>query len=120
MTRSKFIIITLAALLANADTLTAARNEPNKVKGYIITDYGAVGDGNTLNTKAIQSAIDLCAADGGGVIIVPKGIFLSGAIFLKKGVNLHIEKDGVIKGTTNPDDYPQVDTRWEGEERKWT
>lgn len=120
MKTNKLIIVALMALLTNADTQAAARNEPNQVKNYIITKYGAVGDSNTLNTKAIQSAIDRCAADGGGVVIVPKGIFLSGAIFLKKGVNLHIEKDGVIKGTTNPDDYPQVDTRWEGEERKWT
>jgi len=50
----------------------------------------------------------------------PKGTFLSGAIFLKQGVNLLLEKDGVLKGTTNPDDYPQVQTRWEGTEEMWT
>ncbi len=89
-------------------------------KRYIITDHGAVGDGQTLNTKAIQIAIDKCAEDGGGTLVVPKGVFLTGAIFLKQGVNLHIEKDGVLKGTDNPDDYPQVFTRWEGEEKEWT
>jgi polygalacturonase len=87
----------------------------------VITDFGAVGDGKTLNTKAIQTAIDKCAATRkGGVLVVPKGAFLSGAIFLKQGVNLLLEKDAVLKGTTNPDDYPQVQTRWEGTEEMWT
>lgn len=53
-------------------------------------------------------------------MVVPKGVFLSGALFLKQNVNLHIEKEGVLKGTFNPDDYPQVFTRWEGIEREWT
>jgi exo-poly-alpha-galacturonosidase len=89
-------------------------------KRYIISDYGAIGDGQTVNTKAIQAAIDKCASDGGGTIVVPEGVFLSGAIFLKQGVNLRVEKGGVLKGTTNWDDYPVVDTRWEGVECRWT
>ncbi len=89
-------------------------------KRYVITDFGAVGDGKTLNTKAIQSAIDKCESDGGGVLIVPEGIFLTGSVFFRQGVNLHVEKGGVLKGTVDPDDYPQVDTRWEGEEKVWT
>ena len=89
-------------------------------KRYVITDFGAVGDAARLNTQVIQSVIDLCASEGGGVVVVPKGVFLSGALFLKQGVNLHIEEEGVLKGTVNPDDYPQVATRWEGVEREWT
>jgi len=89
-------------------------------KRYVITDFGAVGDGKTLNTKAIQSAIDKCESDGGGVLIVPEGAFLTGSVFFRQGVNLHVEKGGVLKGTVDPDDYPQVDTRWEGEEKVWT
>jgi len=54
------------------------------------------------------------------VIVVPQGTFMSGALFFKQGVNLLVEKDGVLKGTANPDDYPQVNTRWEGVEREWT
>ncbi|MGP8260534.1 MAG: glycoside hydrolase family 28 protein [Acidobacteriaceae bacterium] len=88
---------------------------------YVITDFGAVGDGKTLNTKAIQAAIDKCASTKkGGVLVIPKGTFLSGAIFLKQGVNLLLEKDGVLKGSRDPDDYPQVQTRWEGTEEMWT
>jgi len=89
-------------------------------KRYVITDFGAVGDGKTLNTKAIQSAIDKCESDGGGVLIVPEGAFLTGSVFFRQGVNLHVEKGGVLKGTVDPDDYPQVDTRWDGEEKVWT
>ena len=85
-----------------------------------ITEHGAVGDGSTLNTKAIQTTIDRCAARGGGMVVVPKGEFLTGAIFFKPHVNLLVEKDGVLKGTTNLDDYPLVHTRWEGVERDWT
>jgi polygalacturonase len=86
----------------------------------LITDHDAVGDGTTVNTKAIQGAIDQCAATGGGTIVVPKGVFLTGALFFKQGVNLQVEKEGVLKGTTNPADYPAVYTRWEGIERYWT
>jgi polygalacturonase len=98
----------------------AAQTGAKAPKRFVISDYGALADGSTVNTKAIQSAIDKCAASGGGVVVVPKGTFLSGAIFLKQGVNLLVEKDGVLKGTTNIDDYPLINTRWEGTEEPWT
>jgi polygalacturonase len=111
-------IISLATMVALALIATA---QPVKTpKRYVISDYGAVGDGTTVNTKAIQGAIDKCAQSGGGVLVVPKGVFMSGAIFLKQGVSLLVEKDGVLKGTTNIDDYPQIQTRWEGTEEMWT
>jgi polygalacturonase len=94
---------------------------PKRTRRCLITDNGAVGDGTTVNTKAIQDTIDKCAAaKGGGVVVVPKGTFRSGSIFLKQGVNLLVEKDGVLKGTTNPDDYPQIKSRWEGTEEMYT
>lgn len=89
-------------------------------KRYMITNYGAVADSMTINTKAIQAAIDECHTQGGGVVVVPKGVFISGALFLKQGVNLLVEKGGTLKGSVNPNDYPQVFTRWEGVERTWT
>jgi len=98
----------------------AAQTGGNAPKRFVISDFGAVADAKTVNTKAIQSAIDRCAASGGGVVVVPKGTFLSGAIFLKQGANLYVEKDGVLKGTTNIDDYPVINTRWEGTEEPWT
>jgi polygalacturonase len=94
---------------------------PKRTRRCLITDSGAVGDGTTVNTKAIQAAIDKCAtAKGGGTVVVPKGTFRSGSIFLEQGVNLLVEKDGVLKGTTNPDDYPQIKSRWEGTEETYT
>jgi exo-poly-alpha-galacturonosidase len=111
----------LAAGLALPLNASAAKVDARASHRYLITDYGAVADGATVNTKAIQAAIDKCATSKtGGVIVVPKGIFLSGAIFLKQGVNLLVEKDGVLKGTTNIDDYPMIQTRWEGTEELWT
>lgn len=84
-----------------------------------IARLGAVGDGQTLNTKIIQSAIDACAQAGGGTVLIPKGVFVTGSIFLKQGVNLHIEKDGVLKGSPNTNDYPWIPTRIAGLEMKW-
>lgn len=91
-----------------------------KITRYLITSYGAIADGSTVNTKAIQKTIDECAAKGGGVVVIPKGVFISGAIFLKKKVDLLIEKEAVLKGSVNQADYPQIDTRWEGTEMKFT
>lgn len=112
-THSLFAFIIIASVFLNC----AAQNTE---KRYIITDYGAVGNGQTLNTDAIQKAIDKCAGNGGGILVVPEGVFVTGSVFLKQGVNLQIEKNGVLKGTVNPDDYPQAPTRWEGEEKEWT
>lgn len=83
-------------------------------KHYPITDFGALGDAKTVNTIAIQKAIDQCAADGGGTVDMPRGTFVTGSIFLKQGVNLQIDAGGVLKGSLNPDDYPQINTSFEG------
>jgi exo-poly-alpha-galacturonosidase len=111
----------LAFIAAFALAISAVSQTGGKTPTrFVISDFGAVADGKTVNTKPIQAAIDKCAASGGGVVVVPKGTFLTGAIFLKQGANLNIEKDGVLKGTTNIDDYPRISTRWEGVEQQWT
>lgn len=89
-------------------------------KQFPINDFGSIGDGKRLNTRDIQAVIDRCSAEGGGIIVVPKGIFLTSSIFLKQGCDLEIERDGVLKGSTDQADYPQIKTRWEGVERMWT
>jgi exo-poly-alpha-galacturonosidase len=116
MRRPLSTAISIAALAVMAVAQTPKGAKPR----VVITDAGALPDGTTVNTKSIQAAIDKCAASGGCVIVVPKGTFLSGALFLKQGVNLSVEKDGVLKGTTNIDDYPLINTRWEGTEEPWT
>ncbi|MCD6288443.1 MAG: glycoside hydrolase family 28 protein [Candidatus Hydrogenedentes bacterium] len=85
---------------------------------YNVMDYGAVPDGKTLCTKSIQKAIDECAKAGGGRVIVPGGKFLTGPIFLKSNINLEITAGATLLGSTNFDDYPVIDGRWEGIERK--
>jgi len=115
----KCFIAAVASLFLYAGLVAAEQSSTKPAKRYVITDYGAVSDANTINTKAIQAAIDKCAADGGGTLVVPAGTFLTGAIFFKQGVNLQVESGGVLKGTTNMADYKLVQTRWEGEERIW-
>lgn len=71
-----------------------------------ITDFGAKGDGLTLNTKSIQSAIDACAQSGGGIVTIPAGRFISGTIFLKSNITLNLEPGAVLQGSKNINDYP--------------
>jgi polygalacturonase len=78
---------------------------------YSIITFGAVADGKTLNTTQIQATIDKANQNGGGIVIVPKGNFLTGSIVLKTGVELRLEKEGVILGSTNPYDYRGLN-RW--------
>lgn len=85
-----------------------------KATPFPITKYGAVPDGNTLNTKAIQSAIDACHKAGGGKVIVPSGLWLTGPIVLKSYVNLHLETGATLLFTKDINEYPLVKTNWEG------
>ena len=87
-------------------------------KSYVITNYGVNDDGR-IYTTAIQELIDRIAANGGGVVVVPSGTYLSGAIFFKPGVNLYVCEGGMLKGSDNPVDYPIMDTRIEGESCKY-
>ncbi|MGH8022344.1 MAG: glycosyl hydrolase family 28 protein, partial [Limisphaerales bacterium] len=84
-----------------------------------ILNFGAVGDGRTLNTRQIQAAIDQVAATGGGTVVIPRGIFVSGALFLKPGVNLFLASGATLKGSTNVADYPEMETRIEGHFTRW-
>ena len=79
-----------------------------------VTKYGAVGDGKTLNTSFIQKAIDDCNKSGGGKVIFPQGKFLSGTIVLKDNVILFLGKNAVLLGSTNVDDYKNVDPFTDG------
>ena len=79
-----------------------------------ITDFGAVADDATINTKAIQATIDHLAA-GGGTVVVPEGVFVSGALFLKPKVNLRLQKGAVLKCSTDVTaNFPPQRTRIEG------
>ncbi|MFI8379460.1 glycoside hydrolase family 28 protein [Leeuwenhoekiella sp. NPDC079379] len=84
---------------------------------FLITDYGAVADGKTLNTQAFKNAIEKCNASGGGHVIVPAGAYLTGPIHLKSNVDLHLEKGAEVLFTTDHQAYlPAVHTSYEGME----
>jgi polygalacturonase len=76
---------------------------------FNIKDFGALADGKTINTRAIQSTIDKCHSLGGGEVVVPVGVFYTGTIFLKSNVYLHLMPGAVLQGSYNPDDYPEHD-----------
>jgi len=96
-----------------------AQTTPRKKPVFKVADYGAVSDGETLNTKAIQAAIDDCSAKGGGVVMFEPGVYLTGSIFVKKGVHLRIDKGVEIQGSQDLSDYPDIDTRVAGMEMVW-
>lgn len=80
-----------------------------------IRDYGAVGNGVTTNTKAFAKAITACAKKGGGRVLVPAGIWLTGPIHLKSKIELHIQEGAELRFSDKFSDYlPVVFTRWEG------
>ncbi|HEY4329084.1 MAG TPA: glycoside hydrolase family 28 protein [Phycisphaerae bacterium] len=121
-----FLLLTTSVMAAEIPPIPAPLDFPLPNlslpgKDFPVTEYGAIPDGKTLNTLAIQKAIDNCSASGGGTLVLPMtdhgSVYLSGALFFKKGVNLRIEKDAVLKGSVNPGDYPIIDTRFEGTER---
>ena len=72
---------------------------------YEITDFGALGDGKTLNTASIQKAIDKCNSNGGGIVYVPSGIFITGTIQLKSNITLYLENGAVLLGSKDLRDY---------------
>ncbi|WP_192347221.1 glycoside hydrolase family 28 protein [Algoriphagus sp. Y33] len=83
-------------------------------KPYILTDFGVKNDSSILQTEKIQAVIDL-AAETGGVVIVPKGTFLSGALFFKPNTHLHMAEDAVLRGSDEIANYPLIPSRMEGQ-----
>ena len=77
---------------------------------WYVSDFGAKGDGKTLDTQAIQTAIDNCTAAGGGRVVLTNGHFLSGTIYLKSNVTLYIEAGASLLGSDSPKDYPVINT----------
>ena len=79
-----------------------------------ITRFGAVADGQTVNTQAINSAIDACNKKGGGVVVVPAGLWITGPLVLKSNVNLHLKKGAILQFTKDFNQYQLVEGNWEG------
>ena len=79
------------------------------VKIYDVRDYGAKPDGQTLNTEYIQAAIDACAENGGGIVSVSGGVYVTGTLFMRSFVELRIEANATLKASGNTDDFPDFD-----------
>ena len=110
-----------AARLIGWDSVPAilARIKPPRFPAhdFNITSYGAIPDARTDATGAIRKAIEACNAAGGGRVVVPAGVFLTGAIHLKSNVNLYVSEGATLKFSTDPAQYlPVVYTRFEGTE----
>jgi polygalacturonase len=84
-------------------------------KKYVITKHGVIKDSNLIQTTAIQKIIDKASAKGGGVVVIPKGVYLSGALFFKPNTHLHLEKGAVLKGSDDIANYPIMPSRMEGQ-----
>ena len=87
-------------------------------KQYVLTEYGVINDGR-IYTEKIQELIDFVASSGGGVIVVPPGIYKTGALFFKQGVHLYLSRGAVLLGSDDISDYPLMDTRIEGQSVKY-
>ncbi|AXP80149.1 Exo-poly-alpha-D-galacturonosidase precursor [Mariniflexile rhizosphaerae] len=88
-------------------------------KTYFVNDFGAINDGKTLNTEAIQKTIDACAKNGGGTVTFNPGEYLTGSVFIKEGIKFLVPKDVKIKGSESIKDYKEIDTRVAGIEMVW-
>src|SRR5579871_2204164 len=75
---------------------------------FNIKDHGAIADGKTLNTSAIQQTIQACAASGGGHVVIPEGQWLTGPITLQSNIDLHLEKGAMVQFTRDRSQYPMM------------
>ncbi len=103
---------------AGLDSIRAQIKAPEfPDQDFSITDFGAQEGGEALNTQSIADAIQACHEAGGGRVVIPQGVFLTGAIHLKSNVNLHVQEGATLRFSRNPEDYlPVVHSRWEGME----
>jgi len=99
-------LLLLFGLLAYGSTTPKA--------SYNVRSFGAKGDGATKDTGAFQKALDTYAVSGGGEVLVPAGKYLIGSIQIGNRTILRLEKDSVLMGSPDLEDYPILDIRWEG------
>lgn len=96
------------------DHLPIVKEPVFKTDTLSIVKYGAVNDGVTLNTIQINQAIAASSKNGGGVVLVPEGMWLTGPVELKSNVNLHLQKNALLQFTKDLNQYKLVEGNWEG------
>ncbi|MDI3319224.1 glycoside hydrolase family 28 protein [Pinibacter soli] len=109
--RSGLFAFLLAIAMVNVATAQYTKLPSIADKNYPVTDFGAVGDGSTLNTKSIQSALDKASANG-GCVVIPAGVFLCGPLTIGGKTALRIEKGAVLRLRNDVDTYPAVNNRY--------
>lgn len=102
----------------NRASMTPSPEQDCQPPFFNILDYGAIGDGHTLNTAAIQAAINTCSRLGGGTVYVPAGLYVTGSIALKSHITLHLDAGATLAGSQDKSDYPITSGRWEGIDQK--
>jgi len=102
-------ILVVMSVFTLSDLVTQAAQTPRL---FDVVKYGAVGDGKTLCTQAVQKAVNTCAAAGGGTVHFPVGKYLSGTIFLKSNVTLHMGEGATLLASTNFEDFPPFKPGW--------
>ncbi|HMK19213.1 MAG TPA: glycoside hydrolase family 28 protein [Chitinophagaceae bacterium] len=108
-----FTIVFLFAF-AQKEKLPVIKSPVFKKDTLSIKKYGAVSDGNTLNTKSINATIDALSKKGGGVVLIPSGLWLTGPVVLKNNINLHLAAGATLLFTADKNEYPLVEANWEG------
>jgi len=108
------LVAAVPAAWAVQTTESHPKSQPSPKATLNVRDFGATGDGVSKDTAALQQALDRCAVLGGGVVEVPAGKYLTGSIALRSGTELHLEKDAILQGSSDPADYTVTQVRWEG------
>ncbi|HEV3196395.1 MAG TPA: glycosyl hydrolase family 28 protein [Bryobacteraceae bacterium] len=108
LSRRSLVTVTGAGILSQARAAAQTAPGSDSLLGariYNVRDFGAKGDGQTLDTAAVQAAIDACTRDKGGTVIVPAGDFIVGTMELKSNVTLHVSPAGRLLGSGKPEHY---------------
>ena len=110
----KLFTIVFLFVFAQKEKLPVIKSPVFKKDTLSIKKYGAVSDGNTLNTKSINATIDALSKKGGGVVLIPSGLWLTGPVVLKNNINLHLAAGATLLFTADKNEYPLVEANWEG------
>lgn len=108
------VLLVHTSLLAQSAKKPVIQTTSFKKDTFNILKYGAIADGYTLNTKSINNAIDACSKAGGGVVLVPTGLWVTGPVVLKSNVNLHLQKNAMLQFSKDFAQYSLVEGNWEG------
>jgi len=114
MYKFRLVAIFPMVLLAIATSASPFYGSDSSNTTYVITQHGVGTDSSKLSTAAIQQVIDKAEANGGGTIVVPKGVFLTGALFFKPNTKLQLQEGAQLKGSDDISHYPLLPSRMEG------